>query len=221
MWEGQAAATLHLLTRGRAILGIGTGERQGKEPYGVDWSKPVARSGPHRAIHENSSRTSQAMKPIGERAVVLGASMGGRSPPGCCRISIGPSPSSNGMRFPMARGTGGAFLRAGTGMFSVHRVRKYWIELFTGFLDELVAGGVSVWNDGDLAKVSVSFGGHRIAPSGRSPDPLSRYFNPIYGQGMTVAAVEAIVLRDCLFRGERDMPGRFYRTSARSTHRRA
>ncbi len=39
----QAAATLHLMTRGRAILGIGTGERQGNEPYGVDWSKPVAR----------------------------------------------------------------------------------------------------------------------------------------------------------------------------------
>src|SRR5271166_5742532 len=39
----QAAATLHLLTRGRAILGIGTGEREANEPYGVDWSKPVAR----------------------------------------------------------------------------------------------------------------------------------------------------------------------------------
>ena len=39
----QAAATLQLLTRGRAILGIGPGEREGNEPYGVDWSKPVAR----------------------------------------------------------------------------------------------------------------------------------------------------------------------------------
>ncbi len=39
----QAGATLHLLTRGRAILGIGAGEREGNEPYGVDWSKPVAR----------------------------------------------------------------------------------------------------------------------------------------------------------------------------------
>jgi phthiodiolone/phenolphthiodiolone dimycocerosates ketoreductase len=39
----QAAATLHLLTRGRAILGIGPGERESNEPYGVDWSKPVAR----------------------------------------------------------------------------------------------------------------------------------------------------------------------------------
>ena len=39
----QAAATLHLLTRGRAILGIGVGEREGNEPYGVDWTRPVAR----------------------------------------------------------------------------------------------------------------------------------------------------------------------------------
>lgn len=39
----QAAATLHLLTKGRAILGIGTGEREGNEPYGVEWSRPVAR----------------------------------------------------------------------------------------------------------------------------------------------------------------------------------
>jgi phthiodiolone/phenolphthiodiolone dimycocerosates ketoreductase len=39
----QAVATLHLLTRGRAILGIGAGEREGNEPYGVNWSRPVAR----------------------------------------------------------------------------------------------------------------------------------------------------------------------------------
>lgn len=39
----QAAATLHLLNRGRSILGIGTGARTSCEPYGVDWSRPVAR----------------------------------------------------------------------------------------------------------------------------------------------------------------------------------
>lgn len=39
----QAAATLHLLTRGRAMLGLGVGEREGNEPYGVEWTKPVAR----------------------------------------------------------------------------------------------------------------------------------------------------------------------------------
>ncbi|HUO39917.1 MAG TPA: LLM class flavin-dependent oxidoreductase, partial [Mycobacterium sp.] len=39
----QAAATLNVLTRGRAMLGIGVGEREANEPYGVEWSKPVAR----------------------------------------------------------------------------------------------------------------------------------------------------------------------------------
>lgn len=39
----QAAATLHLITGGRAILGIGVGEREGNEPYGVPWDRPVAR----------------------------------------------------------------------------------------------------------------------------------------------------------------------------------
>jgi phthiodiolone/phenolphthiodiolone dimycocerosates ketoreductase len=39
----QAAATLHLMTRGRAILGIGPGERVGNEQYGVDWRTPVGR----------------------------------------------------------------------------------------------------------------------------------------------------------------------------------
>lgn len=39
----QAAATLHLITRGRAILGVGVGMRGGHAPYGVEWAKPVAR----------------------------------------------------------------------------------------------------------------------------------------------------------------------------------
>ncbi|MGV0636225.1 LLM class flavin-dependent oxidoreductase [Mycolicibacillus trivialis] len=39
----QAAATLHLLNRGRTILGVGVGEREGTEPYGVSGDKPVAR----------------------------------------------------------------------------------------------------------------------------------------------------------------------------------
>jgi|HubBroStandDraft_3_1064219.scaffolds.fasta_scaffold07491_3 2-polyprenyl-6-methoxyphenol hydroxylase-like FAD-dependent oxidoreductase len=40
-------------------------------------------------------------------------------------------------------------------------------------------------------------------------------FNPIYGQGMTIAAIEAMVLRDCLRRGDRDLTRRFFRLSAR------
>lgn len=39
--------------------------------------------------------------------------------------------------------------------------------------------------------------------------------NPVYAQGMTVAAQEAVALRDCLRSGSRDLPRRFYRAAAR------
>jgi phthiodiolone/phenolphthiodiolone dimycocerosates ketoreductase len=39
----QAAATLHQLSRGRAILGIGAGERMNQSPYGVSADRRVAR----------------------------------------------------------------------------------------------------------------------------------------------------------------------------------
>ena len=63
----QAAATLHLLTRGRAILGIGPGEREGNEPYGVDWSKPVARfeeaMATIRALWDSAANSSTGTRP--------------------------------------------------------------------------------------------------------------------------------------------------------------
>jgi 2-polyprenyl-6-methoxyphenol hydroxylase-like FAD-dependent oxidoreductase len=40
-------------------------------------------------------------------------------------------------------------------------------------------------------------------------------FNPVYGQGMSVAALEAITLRDCLTRGGDGLGGRFFRAAAK------
>jgi 2-polyprenyl-6-methoxyphenol hydroxylase-like FAD-dependent oxidoreductase len=42
-------------------------------------------------------------------------------------------------------------------------------------------------------------------------------FNPIYGQGMTVAALQALALRDCLAKGTRDFPQRYFRAAATPT----
>lgn len=40
-------------------------------------------------------------------------------------------------------------------------------------------------------------------------------FNPIYGQGMTIASIESLILRDCLRRGGDDLPRRFHRAAAK------
>jgi 2-polyprenyl-6-methoxyphenol hydroxylase-like FAD-dependent oxidoreductase len=40
-------------------------------------------------------------------------------------------------------------------------------------------------------------------------------FNPIYGQGMTVAAIEATILGQCLRAGDADLPRRFHRAAAK------
>jgi 2-polyprenyl-6-methoxyphenol hydroxylase-like FAD-dependent oxidoreductase len=46
-------------------------------------------------------------------------------------------------------------------------------ELFPGMLDDMVADGAPVWDDGELSKLYLSFGGHVVTRSGKAavPDP--------------------------------------------------
>lgn len=46
-------------------------------------------------------------------------------------------------------------------------------ELFPGLLDQLVAGGARVWNDGDLSRFWMCYGGHHLLRSGKIPNPKS------------------------------------------------
>ena len=41
-------------------------------------------------------------------------------------------------------------------------------------------------------------------------------FNPIYGQGMSVAALDALALRDCLRQGVNDLPRRYFHATAKA-----
>ncbi|OMC27923.1 hypothetical protein A5740_20315 [Mycobacterium sp. GA-1841] len=49
-------------------------------------------------------------------------------------------------------------------------------ELFPGFLDELIAGGVGKWDDGDLSKLWISVGGHLFSRSGIAPSAPTQYY---------------------------------------------
>jgi len=113
------------------------------------------------------------MPVLGERAVVLGASMGGML---AARVladfyrtvavverDVLPDNPANRRGVPQGRHTHGLLGRGA----------QILGELFPGFLDELVAAGATVLGDGDLSKFWVSFGGHQLVRSGTVQDPQS------------------------------------------------
>lgn len=79
-------------------------------------------------------------------------------------------------------------------------------ELFPGFSDDLLVRGVSRWDDGDLAKLDWSFGGHQLVREGRSVD-APRILSP--SRPMLEYAVRQRVrsIADVTFREGQDVVG--------------
>ncbi len=107
------------------------------------------------------------MQALGERAVVLGASMGGLL---AARVLSDffatvtvidrdelPDDPVNRRGVPQGRHVH-ALLARGARILD---------EFFPGILDELVAAGSPVWDDGDLSKLYLSYSAHRLLPTGR------------------------------------------------------
>jgi len=115
---------------------------------------------------------------LGERAVVLGASMGGLLAARVLadffdtvtlveRDELADDPA---VRRGVPQGRHVHVLLA--------RGAQILDELFPGFLNELVADGAPVWDDGELSDLHLSFGGHEILRSGqiaREPKALAVY----------------------------------------------
>ena len=116
------------------------------------------------------------MGQLGERAIVVGASIGGLMAARVLADFYGEVLLIERDRFPgspvsrrgVPQGTHGhALMRRGSLEMS---------ELFPGVLDEVVGCGAPVWDDGDLTKLDVSFGGHRLVRHGRFTDLDSTIF---------------------------------------------
>jgi 2-polyprenyl-6-methoxyphenol hydroxylase-like FAD-dependent oxidoreductase len=116
------------------------------------------------------------MRQLGERAIVIGASIGGLMAARVladfyCSVLLVerdrfPDSPQNRRGVPQGRHSH-LLMRRGSLAMS---------ELFPGVLDELVASGAPVWDDGDLTKLDLALVGHRLVRHGRFTDLDSTTF---------------------------------------------
>lgn len=118
------------------------------------------------------------MPELGDHAVVLGASMGGLLAARVLADFFGTVtvverdvlPNGPAIRQGVPQGRHVHVLLA--------RGAQILDELFPGFLNELVADGAPVWDDGELSELHLSFGGHEMLRSGKiglEPKALAVY----------------------------------------------
>src|ERR1700757_4470648 len=108
------------------------------------------------------------MTVLGERAVVLGASMGGLL---AARVLADFFETVTVVERDALPDDAPAVQRGVPQGRHVHvllaRGAQILDELFPGFLKELAADGAPVWDDGELSKLHLSFGGHEMLRSGK------------------------------------------------------
>jgi 2-polyprenyl-6-methoxyphenol hydroxylase-like FAD-dependent oxidoreductase len=114
-----------------------------------------------------------AMPELGETAVVLGASIAGLLAARLLADFYSKVTVVERDALPDAPATRRGVPQGGMPHLPTARGAQILDELFPGFLNELVAGGARVWNDGDLSRLSIAFGGHRLLAAGTIPDPQS------------------------------------------------
>src|SRR5271166_3470357 len=119
------------------------------------------------------------MTGLGERAVVLGASMGGLL---AARVLADFIETVTVVERDALPDDDPAVRRGVPQARHVHvllaRGAQILDELFPGFLNELVADGAPVWDDGELSELHLSFGGHEMLRSGKiglEPKALAVY----------------------------------------------
>ncbi|MET0896635.1 MAG: 2-polyprenyl-6-methoxyphenol hydroxylase-like oxidoreductase, partial [Mycobacterium sp.] len=112
------------------------------------------------------------MPQLGERAVVLGASMAGLLAARVLADFFGTVTIVERDALPDNVSVRRGVPQSRHLHVLLQRGARILDELFPGFLDELVACGAPVWEDGQLSKIHLSFGGHEITRSGTMPtDP--------------------------------------------------
>ena len=142
----------------------------------------VSVAGPGRGRHRRFLRVSRevAVAKIGGHAVVLGASMSGLLAARVLSdfyrtvtiVERDVLPSGSAQRRGVPQGQ------------HVHALWPLGSQildtLFPGLLTEMTADGCVVWDDGDLSRLCVSFGGHQFVRSGSFPDfqPSDALYSP-------------------------------------------
>ena len=118
------------------------------------------------------------MPQLGERAVVLGASMGGLLAARVLADFFGTVTVVERDVLPDGPATRRGVPQGRHVHVLLARGAQILDELFPGLLNELVADGAPVWDDGELSKLHLSFGGHEMLRSGKialEPKALAVY----------------------------------------------